>query len=86
MTGPAARAETVAAGTETNMGRAAKNSQAEEFAQILDRIGDERVRYFYLMLGDAIAEASAVRNYAENIRANTSLAHIADAAARLNKA
>jgi len=52
---------------------------ANAFAGIVEAIADERVRYFYLMLGDALAQA----NTARNAPVNTSPAHVARIAAGL---
>jgi len=54
--------------------------QKNELAGILDSITDDRVRYFYLMLGEALAEATQH----QPIRANTSPAHVAEIATRLS--
>jgi hypothetical protein len=51
---------------------------------MLQRMGDDRVRYFYMMLGDAIADAS-MKHRTEPRRANTGPVHLADLKARLNK-
>ncbi len=58
----------------------AARKQAQEFAHIVEAITDERVRYFYLMLGEALAESGAA---GQSVRANTSPAHVAEIAARL---
>lgn len=57
----------------------AGKKQGHEFAGIVESIADERVRYFYLMLGDALAQATAASG-----PANTGPTHIAGIAARLN--
>jgi hypothetical protein len=59
--------------------RNADKKQAHEFAGIIESIADERVRYFYLMLGDALAQATAPGGR----MINTSPAHVAGIAARL---
>jgi hypothetical protein len=58
----------------------AAKKRADDFAGIVEAIADERVRYFYLMLGDALANAGE----AHAGLANTSPGHVAGIAARLN--
>jgi hypothetical protein len=53
-----------------------------EFIEMVERIPDDQLRYFYLMLGSAIAEHAAP----QDIKVNTSPAHIAELQARLNQA
>ena len=68
------------------MGRVADRLEAIELENILQGITDDRVRYFYMMLGDAIAHASReAKDGAVPVQANTGPAQIADLAARLNK-
>lgn len=64
---------------EREMASAIKK-QKQDFAAIVESISDERVRYFYLMLGDALAQATA--SGAQKV--NTSPAHIAEIVTRLN--
>lgn len=52
---------------------------SREYLRILENIRDEKVRYFFLMLGEAIAECTAGTPQ----KANTSPAHLAEIAARL---
>lgn len=65
------------------MAKAALNER-QEFLEMLDRIPDTRIRYFYMMLGDAIGEFGAQARAPQLV--NTSAEHVAGIAARLNAA
>jgi hypothetical protein len=54
--------------------------EAKEFLAMLDRMPDDRVRYFYMMLGDAIANGTAVPM---PMQSNTGPAQLAELEARL---
>lgn len=54
--------------------------ETKDFLATLDRMPDERVRYFYLMLGDAIANG---HDMTLPIQANTGPAQLAELEARL---
>ena len=64
--------------------RHSAKSQSQNYSRIIANIKDDKVRYFYLILGDAIAEQA---NVPANVGsgANTSAAHIADVESRLNR-
>lgn len=54
----------------------------QEFLGVIDRIPDSRIRYFYMMLGDAIGEFSTQAR--KPLKVNTGAGHIADLKRRLN--
>jgi hypothetical protein len=54
--------------------------ETREFIATLERMPDERVRYFYLMLGDAIANGGQI---AMPVLSNTGPAQLAELEARL---
>ena len=54
--------------------------ETREFIATLERMPDERVRYFYLMLGDAIANGDQITL---PIQSNTGPAQLAELEARL---
>lgn len=56
--------------------------EAREFLDIIERISDERVLYFYMMLGSALADALATRA-PQQTPANTSMQHLQDIARRM---
>lgn len=58
--------------------------EAQSLRETVERIGDERVRYFYMMLGDALAEALAARPVPPVGAANTGPALVADIQKRIN--
>lgn len=60
-----------------------RKRQATSFQATLSRIEDERVRYFYLMLGDAIGEFTTRRRTAPEL-SNTGPGQLADIARRIN--
>jgi len=53
-----------------------------EFVDILERMPDEKIRYFYMMLGSAIADRAEIKPSAQ---VNTSPAHLVDLERRLNQ-
>jgi hypothetical protein len=57
-----------------------------EILNVFNKIEDEKVRYFFLMLGEAIADHRATSQHAafEPPRANTSAAHLAELEKRLS--
>lgn len=55
--------------------------EAREFLATLERMPDERVRYFYMMLGEAIADSGQIAM--PTIQANTGPAQLAELEARL---
>lgn len=58
--------------------------EAQSLRETVERIGDERVRYFYMMLGDALAEALSARQLPPVGAANTGPALVADIQKRIN--
>ncbi len=62
--------------------------EGQEFLRVLSNIQDEKVRYFLVMLGQAIGESTAQlrRPVHESDQANTSPAHVAEIARRMNAA
>lgn len=61
--------------------------EAREFLETVERISDERVTYFYMMLGSALAEALSEASPAlgtSKTRANTGPEHIQEIAKRMN--
>lgn len=60
--------------------------EAQAFRETVERIGDERVRYFYMMLGDALAEALNARRLPPAGDANTGPMLISDIQKRLDTA
>ncbi len=58
--------------------------EAQTLRETVERIGDERVRYFYMMLGDALAEALGAKPVPPVGAANTGPALVADIQKRIN--
>ena len=61
--------------------------EAREILENVERMSDERVTYFYMMLGHALADAlSQARpaSGANETRANTSPQHLKEIAKRMN--
>ena len=56
--------------------------ESQEFLKVLGNIKDEKTRYFFLMLGEAIGEAQAAAGTPQQV--NTSPDHIADLQRRIN--
>jgi hypothetical protein len=63
---------------------AVSRREVQEFLDILEDIKDEKVRYFFFMLGAAIGASDAAVRVAAAAKANTSSAHIEELAQRLN--
>ncbi len=61
---------------------ALSSKEKSQFIEMIQRMPDEKVRYFYLMLGSALTE-SGDRMPAPH--ANTSPTHIASLQARFNR-
>jgi hypothetical protein len=65
--------------------QAMSKRENQEFLRVLSTIQDEKVRYFYVMLGEAIGESIAKsETFDADVKVNTSLGHIEDLARRLN--
>lgn len=61
--------------------------EAREILENIERMSDERVAYFYMMLGSALAEAlsqARPESGANERRANTSPQHLKEIAKRMN--
>jgi hypothetical protein len=61
--------------------------EAREHIENIERISDERVSYFYMMLGSALADALAETRQtygAAGARANTSPQHLQNIVKRMN--
>jgi hypothetical protein len=63
--------------------QAISKAEKQQFSHILGEIRDDQVRYFYLMLGSALAEKNAPE-IATSSPSNTGPDHIADLRRRLN--
>lgn len=61
--------------------------EAREFLDTVERISDDRVAYFYMMLGSALADATSESRPAagtQETRANTGPQHLKEIVKRMN--
>lgn len=63
--------------------QAISKSEKQQFSNILGEIDNDKVRYFYLMLGSALAEKDRPEIATASV-SNTSPEHIANLRRRLN--
>jgi hypothetical protein len=63
--------------------RAISKIEKQQFSNILGEIRDDQVRYFYLMLGSALAERNEPETATQS-PSNTGPDHVADLRRRLN--